>query len=145
MYHLKRNSNRQYAFVDANLLIYLNCMKEEDERKPYEALYYDILSSFIVSIDLLVLDELIWISKKKYGVPYDITLDFIRNAVLPYVDVLQIDSRIMDTFFDVLIKYRMRPSDAIHAAVMLTHNIPIIISEDDDFDDLEGIKRIWLQ
>jgi len=120
-------------------------MKEEDERKPYEALYYDILNSFVASIDPLVLDELIWISKKKYGVPYDTTLNFIHNAVLPYVDVLQIDSKIMNVFFNVLTKYRLKPSDAIHVAVMRTHNIKVIISEDDDFDSIEGIKRVWLQ
>ena len=145
MYRLRKNLNRQYAFIDANLLIYLNCMKEEDERKPYEALYYDILNSFVASIDPLVLDELIWISKKKYGVPYDTTLNFIHNAVLPYVDVLQIDSKIMNVFFNVLTKYRLKPSDAIHVAVMRTHNIKVIISEDDDFDSIEGIKRVWLQ
>ena len=140
---MRKNSNKQYAFVDANLLIYLNCIQQEDERKTYEDLYYNALSSFEVFTDILVLDELIWVSKKKYNVPYDITLSFIRNAVLPYVEILQIDTKILDIFFNVLVKYKLKPSDAIHVAVMLTHNIRTIISEDIDFDNIKEIKRIW--
>lgn len=140
---LRKNSNKQYAFVDANLLIYLNCIQQEDERKTYEDLYYNALSSFEVFTDILVLDELIWVSKKKYNVPYDLTLSFIRNAVLPYVEILHIDTKILDIFFNVLAKYKLKPSDAIHVAVMLTHNIRTIISEDIDFDNIKEIKRIW--
>lgn len=141
---MKRSSSRKYAFIDANLLIYLNCIKNEEDRMPYEALYYDILKSFIVFTDMLVIDELLWISKKKYGIPYDVTIDFIRNAVFPYVSVLAIDFSTLDTFLSILSKYRLKPSDAIHVAVMKNNNVSIIVSEDDDFDNVEGIRRIWL-
>ena len=145
MYRLRRNSSKQYAFIDANLLIYLNCIKDRNARKPYETLYYQVLNSYSVVTDVLVLDELIWISKKKYNVPYNITLDFIRNAVLPYVDILPINSMIIDEFFKILInKYNLKPSDAIHIAVMTLHGISIIVSEDDDFDKINGLRRIWL-
>ena len=80
---MRRNLNEKHAFIDANLLIYLNCMKDDDARRPYKTFYLDILKTYATFTDLLVIDELLWISRKKYGVPYDITLDFIRNAVLP--------------------------------------------------------------
>jgi len=136
--------NKKGVFIDANLFIYLNCMREEENRRPYEDLYYNILRAHIAFTDLLVLDEVIWISRKKYGVPYGVTLNFIRNAILPYVNILPIDSMIIDSFLEILVKYNLKPSDAIHVAVMLMHNIPMIVSEDDDFDSIVEIKRIWL-
>ena len=141
---MRRSSNRKYAFLDANLLIYLNCIKDERDRKPYETLYYDALKSYTLFTNLLVIDELLWISKKKYKVPYDVTMDFIRNAVLPYVSILSIDLSILDAFLLTLSKYKLKPSDAIHVAVMKNNNISIIISEDDDFDSVGGIHRVWI-
>ena len=44
----------------------------------------DLLSRHKVYIDVLVLDELIYVPKKKYGVPYTLTLEFIESIVLPY-------------------------------------------------------------
>ena len=38
---------------------------------------------------MLVLDGLIYISKKKYGILYSITLDFIDAIVLLHVTVLE--------------------------------------------------------
>jgi len=32
---------------------------------------------------VLVLDEVIYISKRKYGIPYIITADFIESSILP--------------------------------------------------------------
>jgi len=39
-------------------------------------------------------------------------------------------------------KYRMRPRDAIHAAVALENKITTIVSYDKDFDEMKEIKRI---
>ncbi|MHA1617050.1 MAG: type II toxin-antitoxin system VapC family toxin [Candidatus Njordarchaeales archaeon] len=141
---MKKSSSKIYAFIDANLLIYLNCIKDEEDRAPYETLYYNVLKSFVVFTDMLVIDELLWVSKKKYRIPYNVTIDFIRNAVSPYVSILTIDFSILDTFLSVLSKYGLKPSDAIHVAAMKNNNVSIIISEDDDFDKVEGIRRIWL-
>ena len=141
---MKRNSNKENAFIDANLFIYLNCIKDEEDRRPYEILYYNALKSFNVFTDILVIDELLWISKRKYSVPYDETINFINNAVFPYVNILAIDSNISTTFLSLLSKHKLKPSDAIHVAVMKINNISIIISENNDFDNIDGINRLWL-
>ena len=40
--------------------------------------------------DVLVLDELIYILRKKYGIPFNISIDFIESSVLPYITPLQL-------------------------------------------------------
>jgi len=37
-----------------------------------------------------VLDELIYILRKKYGIPFNISIDFIESSVLPYITPLQL-------------------------------------------------------
>ncbi|RLE91004.1 MAG: PIN domain nuclease, partial [Thermoprotei archaeon] len=76
------------AFIDANLLIYLNTVKNKVVRAGYERLYFDALRSYKLVTDVLVLDETIFVSWKKYNVPYKVTLSFIEGAVLPYVEIL---------------------------------------------------------
>ncbi len=140
----RRNSNNESVFLDANLLIYLNCIKNVEDRVPYEEFYYKVLESFTVFTDLLVLDELLWVSRKKYSVPYEVTIDFIYNAVLPYVNVLPIDINVLDSFFSVIRKYKLKPSDAIHLSVMKKNQIVTIVSEDKDFDSIQEFKRLWM-
>ena len=71
------------AFINSPLLIYLNTAAEPSARILYEN-YIDILNRYKPYTDVLVLDELLHISKKKYGIPYNITTDFIETAILPY-------------------------------------------------------------
>ena len=39
-------------------------------------------------------------------------------------------------------KYKIKPRDAIHAAIALENGIETIVSYDRDFDKLEEIKRL---
>lgn len=59
-------------------------------RAKYEDFYFRLLSEHRLYTDALVLDELLFISKKRYGVPYSVTLDFIKNLVEPFTRLLQI-------------------------------------------------------
>jgi len=82
-----------------------------------------------------VLDEAIYMSKKKYGVLVGDTLELIDRAILPYVDVLPL------TVGEYLLKYILNPSDALHLAVMDNFKIQAIATEDKDFDRTHA-KRI---
>jgi predicted nucleic acid-binding protein len=48
------------AFIDANLLIYLNTVSDHGDRAVYEGLYMDIITDYKPYIDVLVLDELLY-------------------------------------------------------------------------------------
>ncbi|MHC1628688.1 MAG: type II toxin-antitoxin system VapC family toxin [Candidatus Nezhaarchaeales archaeon] len=42
-------------------------------------------------------------------------------------------------------RYDLKPSDAIHAATCIVNNIKYIVSEDQEFDKVEGIERLWIR
>ena len=75
------------AFLDANLLIYLNTTPEQT-RGTYDDFYTELAANNRLYIDTLVLDELLYISNKRYNVPYIVTTSFIDDVVLPFTEVL---------------------------------------------------------
>jgi len=133
------------VFIDANLLIYLNTISDYRNRLAYEAFYLDLLVNNKAYIDVLVLDELLWVSWRKYNVPYFVTLDFINKVVKPYVTILPLSEGEFEEAANLIKEYSIKPSDAFHIAVMKTHNISTIASEDREFDKIGGIKRVWLE
>lgn len=132
------------VFIDANLLIYLNTLKNTSLRVVYEDFYITLLREHRVYTDILVLDEVLYVSKKKYKVPYEITLEFINSVVLPYTTILTLGEEEYIKASEILRKYKLKPSDSIHIAVMLNNDIKLIVTEDKEYDGIEGINRLWL-
>ena len=97
----------------------------------------------ILYTDVLVLDEVIYISKRKYGVPYDETIKLLDDLILPNVKILPIR---IDEYLKArenILKYNLKPSDAIHLAVIENNGIQAIVTEDKDFQRVP-IKVIWV-
>lgn len=126
-------------FLDANFLIYLNLGVEEIRN-----LYLNLLSTESLALDVLVIDEVIYVSKKKYNVKFEDTLNFLDEIVLPYVTVLPLTSREYEIAKEFMVKHSLYPSDSIHIAVMISNSIKKIVSEDSDFDKVNEIERIWI-
>ncbi len=132
-------------FVDTNLLVYLNTLITEDIRMIYENFYLNLATEHRMYTDVLVLDELIYVSKKRYFVPYVITLSFIKSIVLPYVIVLPLGEDEYNEAAKFIEKYDVKPSDALHIGAMKMNNIDVIVSEDKELDKIDEIKRMWIQ
>jgi predicted nucleic acid-binding protein len=131
------------AFIDAPILVYLNTLVSKEIRAPYEEFYLDSLLKYRVYTDVLVLDELIYVSQKKYGVPYEVSIEFIKSFVMPYITILSIGEEEYNNAVEFM-RIGLRPSDALHLGVMRSNGINLIISEDEDFDKVKGVKRIWI-
>ena len=69
--------------IDANLLIYLNARMPEYEARLIDNFWLDLLLNHTLYTNLLVLDEVVYISKKKYNVSFNGTIEFIDRAILP--------------------------------------------------------------
>lgn len=128
-------------FLDSCFIIYLNIITDAQESEKLYEFYLDLLKHELY-IDMLILDEVLYISKKKYNLSYSITLNFLEENILPFVEVIpieRIDFKLMKYF---LLKYNLKPSDALHLATMNKAGCNIIVTEDREFDKTP-IKRIW--
>ena len=132
------------VFIDANLLIYLNTLTTEEIRRSYESFYLNLAVEHRMYTDALVLDEVIYISKKRYLVPYVTTLSFIESIVLPYITILPLSEAEYNKAAKIIEKYNVKPSDALHIGAMRTNDINVVASEDEELDRIEKIKRIWI-
>ena len=132
------------AFLDTPLLVYLNTVASTERRSIYENYYLGLLEKYKLYTDVLVLDELIYVSKKKYGVPYTVTLEFIDSIVLPYVEVVPLGEDEYRRAAKLLAAFSIKPSDALHVAAALERGIRLIVSEDTELDKVPGLTRLWL-
>lgn len=131
------------TFLDSSFLIYLNTMAGED-RKPLEGLFRRLLKEDLFT-NALVIDEVLFISRRRYMVPYELTMDFIRTILLPYAEIIPIDEADLKPMEEYLLRYDLKPSDAIHLATMGKAGVNHIVSEDEEFDKVHGIERIWIK
>ena len=132
-------------FIDAHLLIYLNTLTDSRDRILYENFYIDILTKYKPCTDVLVLDELIYISGKKYGIPYKISIEFIQSNILPYTSILSLSEDEYNYAAKILMEYGIKPSDALHLGAMINNGITLIASEDKEYDKIPTIKRLWIK
>jgi len=132
------------AFIDAPLFIYLNTLLNPKDRVLYEDFYIDILTKYKPYTDVLVLDELIYVSHRKYGVPMNISIEFIESNILPYIYVVEIGLEEYRKAVKYMIKHNLKPSDAIHLGACVNNGIETIVSEDKEFDKIKTIKRLWI-
>ncbi|AWR99842.1 type II toxin-antitoxin system VapC family toxin [Metallosphaera hakonensis] len=126
-------------FLDANFLIYLNLGVKEVEEA-----YLKLLREESLALDPLVLDEVIYVSRRKYDVEFKDTIEFLDEIVLRNSVLLPITSNEYERAKDLMIRYSLKPSDAFHVAVMLNNSIKKILSEDKDFEKVKEIEKVWV-
>jgi len=132
--------------MDSPLLIYLNTVTDLRDRYMYENYYLlELLSKHKVYTDVLVLDELIHVSKKKYRVPYELTIDFIESIVLPYINISELGEEEFKYASKIIVEHKLKPSDPLLVSAMLNNGINLIVSEDREYDKIKQIKRTWIQ
>jgi len=132
--------------MDSPLLIYLNTVTDLRDRYMYENYYLlELLSKHKVYTDVLVLDELIHVSKKKYGVPYELTIDFIESIILPYINISELGEEEFKYASKIIVEHKLKPSDPLLVSAMLNNGINLIVSEDREYDKIKQIKRTWIQ
>lgn len=133
------------AFIDANFLIYLNTLRDRDALSLLENFFEELLAEYVLFTDILVLDEVLYVSKSKYKVPYPITIKLLDKLIPKYISLTPLTLKEYVKAVEVIERYDLKPSDAIHAATCMVNNIKYIVSEDQEFDKVEGIKRLWIR
>ena len=119
----------RYAQDDGIYEYCLELLKKVDEYEPIT--------------NIIVIDEVIWILWKKYGVDKSDIFEFI-DRIVEFLTIIPLDEVDYKRLKELMLNYGLKPSDALHVSTMSKAKTSRIITEDGEFDRLEWIKRIWL-
>lgn len=129
-------------YLDANVFIYA-MVGEKPKKEICRKLLKEIEDGAIKGeISVLVLDEVFWAISKL--IERKAAMSAWRNIINLPVKILNIDEKVAFHAADLLEKYSLRPRDSIHAAIAEINGIPVV-SDDKDFDKIEGLKRIEVE
>jgi len=88
----------------------------------------------------LVVDEVMWVLRKNVGKGNAVR---IAKALLSLpVKWVEVDRAVMIRMLEVCESTALDPRDAIHVSSMRKAGLSRILSEDRDFDGLEGVERM---
>ncbi|MEA2043311.1 MAG: PIN domain-containing protein [Bacteroidota bacterium] len=121
-------------FVDSNIII-------ESCKRNLTAI--DILSKYekdsFTYINPIVVSEVSYILKKK--LKYSIKQ---IEPILNEFSILPVDKQVVTIAYDYMHKYNMKPNDAMIAATCKYHEIPNILTMDNDFEQVCTNENITL-
>jgi len=101
------------------------------------------LKEYDLLVNITVINEVIWILKRKYRIELEEIFEFL-DRFLDFVKVVSLEVEDYGLMKDFMLKYNLKPSDALHVASMKRFGAKIIVSEDPDFDRVEWVKRVWI-
>jgi len=131
-------------FLDSSYLIYLR-YSENDEIFNYVISFLEraFKRGDNLFINMVVVDEVLWILTRKYRVPLGEVFE-LMDQLMPLLKVVPIDYADYDVLRKAMVNYGLKPSDALHIASMNKAGIKHIVSEDNEFDKIPWVKRIWI-
>jgi predicted nucleic acid-binding protein len=130
-------------YIDSNIFIYPILYEEEQEPKVKQAkqILHSIASGELQAFtSTLTWDEVVWIVRKTMGREESINQG---KKLLGFLNLswIIIDENILSQAQGLIAKYALRPRDSIHIASALSRQIKVIISDDEDIDQVKEIKR----
>lgn len=81
-----------------------------------------------------------WILKKNVG--RDNAIKIIKAMLSMPIKWVEVDKSVIIKMIDIFEKTILDPRDTIHIASMKELGLSFIVSEDNDFDKVDGIKRV---
>jgi len=131
-------------FLDSSYLIYLRYALRDDVADFVTALLKKAVENNIsLLVNMIVLDETIWILMKKYEVQLGEILE-LTDRLTPLLEIVPLDYSDYDVMKRTMIDHGLNPLDALHVASMNKTRTEHIASEDKEFDKISSIKRVWL-
>ena len=131
-------------FLDSSYLVYLRYALRDDVAEFVTALLKKAVQNNIsLLVNMIVLDETIWILMKKYKVQLGEILE-LTDRLTPLLEIVPLDYSDYDVMKRTMINNGLNPSDSLHVASMNKTKTKHIASEDKEFDKIHSIKRVWL-
>lgn len=135
---------KDLLYIDSNVFVYPVIYNPEvigEAKKSKDFLLKIALGKVEAYTATITWDEVAWVVRKVFG--FDFSADESKKfLIFPNLRLLGVKKSTVFRAQELVEKYKMRPRDAIHAAVALENKITTIVSYDKDFDEMNEIKRI---
>lgn len=127
-------------YLDANFFIFA-LLDRTDKGVEARRILQMIVKGERALTSPLALDEVMWVLIKG-GKKHLLRMAIEGIYSTPNLDVVEVISTAPILALDLIERYDLRPRDALHIAIMRENNVDTIVSDDEDFDRIEGLKRI---
>lgn len=127
-------------YLDSNVFIYAAIDTGRMGIKSRNILDSVKSNSKIFYTSALTFDEVFWKVLTKSNRKYALEIGSLM-LLLPGLRFIPVDTQILSLTYQYLQESSLSPRDAIHVACSSSKKIKNIVSEDKDFDKVEGIKR----
>jgi|SRR3989304_1822026 len=134
-------------YIDSNVFLYAMLYPTELQPKAKEAkeILHKIENKSLPAItSTLTWDEVVWIVSRTIS-RNDGIAQGQKLLGFPNLEFINVDESILAQAQRLMSIYKLSPRDSIHAASALSRRIKIMISDDEDFDQVKEIKRKPLQ
>jgi len=134
-------------YVDSNIFLYSVLYSPDLElkaKKAKEILQKIENKELSAATSTLTWDEVVWVTTKLLGRSGGITQGQ-KLLGFPNLEFINVDEAIIAQAQSLMDKYKLSPRDSIHVASALSRKATIIISDDEDFDQIKEIKRTPLK
>ncbi len=131
------------SYIDSNLFIYAALYEDERGKKARDHIKDVRKGKKVEYTSALTFDEVFWIVKKEKGEKE--ALKAVRAMLeMNNLRFVEVDTSLLWDSYKLIDKYGLDPRDSIHLASALKVGEKKIISEDDDFDEVDEIEREWV-
>lgn len=130
-------------YIDSNVFLYSALYSPDLEpkaKKAKEILQKIENKELSAATSTLTWDEVVWVTAKLIG-RTDGKAQGQKLLGFPNLKFINVDEKIIAQAQSLMNKYALNPRDSIHAASTLSRKGTIIISDDEDFDQIKEIKR----
>jgi predicted nucleic acid-binding protein len=134
-------------YVDSNVFLYSALYSPDLEpkaKKAKEILQKIENKELSAATSTLTWDEVVWVATKLLGRTGGIAQGQ-KLLGFPNLEFINVDEGILAQAQSLMGKYKLSPRDSIHVASALNRKATIIISDDEDFDQIKEIKRTPLK
>lgn len=131
------------VYLDTNVFIYPVIYEETVSKKAQKA--KEVLLKVATKemggfTATLTWDEIVWVTKRLLG-DRDAAEQGKKFLAFPNLNLVTIDSSVIMNAQKIIESYGLKPRDAIHASAALISGQRTIISDDQDFDKIKGLRR----
>lgn len=130
-------------YLDANFFIFALLDNTERGDRARE-IYQEIINGKYPALaSSLVLDEVMWVLiRNRKSHLLRVAIEGIYST--PNLEVIGVPNLTPLTALEFIEKYGLKPRDAFHIAIMKENKVKEIVSDDEDFDQVDWIMRIGL-